>query len=71
VDGRQNILFSWKTSARGPWRVVVVDNRGTIIKEDEVLSAEFVLKGPIAPGLYYWKVIQNDELAHVGKFRVE
>jgi hypothetical protein len=48
-----------------------VDNRGTIIKEDEVLSAEFVLKGPIAPGLYYWKVIQNDELAHVGKFRVE
>jgi hypothetical protein len=71
VIGRQNILFSWKTTASGPWKVMVVNNRGTIIKEEEVLSAEFVLKGPIAPGLYYWKVIQNDELAHVGKFLVE
>lgn len=71
VAGRQDIHFSWKTTASGPWKVVVLNNRGTTIKEAEVLSTEFVLKGPIAPGLYYWKVIQNDELAHVGKFRVE
>jgi hypothetical protein len=65
------ITFSWKTAGTGPWKIIVLDNRGGIVKEAEVRSAAFVLEGPFRPGLYYWKVIQNDELAHVGKFRVE
>jgi len=71
VSNRRAITFSWKTAGIGPWKVVVLDNRGRIVKEAEVRSVPSVLNGPFKPGLYYWKLIQNDELAHVGKFRVE
>ncbi len=71
LSDRQAVKFSWKTAGSGPWKIVVLNNRGDIVKEAEIRSASFVLEGPFKPGLYYWKVIQNDELAHVGKFRVE
>jgi hypothetical protein len=71
LSDRRAITFSWKTAGSGPWKIVVLDNRGGIVEEAEVRSVPFVLNGPFRPGLYYWKVIQNDELAHVGKFRAE
>jgi hypothetical protein len=70
-SGRHAVTFAWRTSGDGPWKLVVVNNRGSVVKEATVRSTPFVLEGPFRPGLYYWKVIQNDELAHVGKFRVE
>ncbi len=65
------VTFDWNTSERGPWNLVVLDNRGNTVRQTEVQSTPFVLEGPFRPGLYYWKVIRDDELAYVGKFRVE
>ncbi len=69
--GRTRITFAWRTTGAGPWKLVLVDNRGGIVREAEVQSTPFVVDGAFRPGLYYWKVIRNDELEHVGKFRVE
>jgi hypothetical protein len=71
LSSRERVSFGWKTAERGPWKLIVLDNGGKTVKECEVPSVPFVLEGPFKPGLYYWKVIRNDELAHVGKFRVE
>jgi hypothetical protein len=68
---REAVTFAWVTSEQGPWSIVLLNNRGNVLRKAEVRSIPFVLKGPFKPGLYYWKVIRNDELSHVGKFRVE
>ena len=71
VTDPRAITFDWKSAGGGPWKIFVIDNRGGVVREAEVRSTPFVLNGPFKPGLYYWKVLQDDELAHVGKFRVE
>jgi hypothetical protein len=54
-SGGRAITFDWKTSGDGPWRLVLVNNRGSVVKEAEVRSTPFVVEGPFRPGLYYWK----------------
>ena len=71
LSDRRAITFVWKSAESGPWKIVILDNRGGIVREADVRAVPFALNGPFKPGLYYWKVIQNDELAHVGRFRVE
>ncbi len=71
LTNRDGVTFDWNTSERGPWRLVVLDNRGNTVRQTNVQSTPFVLEGPFRPGLYYWKVIRDDELAHVGKFSIE
>lgn len=71
LTDRRAVVFSWQTTGNGPWTVVLLDNRGRVVKERETRSTPLVLEGPFRPGLYYWKVIRDDELAHVGKFRVD
>jgi hypothetical protein len=61
----------WKTAIPGPWRIVLVDNRGKSVKDRKADGNELSLPDPLSPGLYYWKVLRNDELMYVGRFRVE
>lgn len=65
------ITLRWKASSPGPWTIVLVDNRGKSLNETKADGDEVVLSGPFRPGLYYWKVLRNEELMYVGKFRVE
>lgn len=65
------VTFAWETTEQGPWTIALLNNRGNVIRKAAVGSTPFVLRGPFKPGLYYWKVIRNDELSYVGKFRVE
>jgi hypothetical protein len=65
------ITLRWKTSSPGPWTIVLVDNRGKTLNESKADREEISLPGRFRPGLYYWKVLRNEELIYVGKFRVE
>jgi hypothetical protein len=71
VAGGHTLSFRWSQAGGGPWTLVVMNNRGDVLKSVELRRPEFLWKGPVKPALYYWKVIGDDELLHVGKVRVE
>ena len=67
------VLFSWEScNELPPVCVVIVNNRGSIVKEEQVQCASgFVLKtDEYKPGLYYWKIIVEGDLLFTGKLTI-
>jgi len=64
------VTFKWSTDDSVRIAITVVDNVNREIWRAE--SAESELPAPIRlkPGLYYWFARIDDEIAHVGKFRI-
>jgi hypothetical protein len=67
---RGNIVFRWKSAGKATFRVRVLTN-----KEEEVFRAttdrnNALCDKRLAPGLYYWTLMENGELVHVGEFTI-
>ena len=65
-----DIAFRWNSAGKATFKVRVLTN-----KEEEVFQAttdrNMVLCAKrLDPGLYYWTLLENGELVHVGKFMV-
>jgi hypothetical protein len=65
-----DIVFRWRSSSKGLFRVRLLTN-----KEEEVFQATtdrntVLCDKRLEPGLYYWTLLEDGELVHVGKFMV-
>lgn len=63
-------MFRWTTSAQPPFDLTILNNRGFSIKSFRLRSNAFNMKDSLHPGLYYWRLVAEGNLLHVGKFTV-
>jgi hypothetical protein len=63
------VVFRWIDDEGGPWKVMILDNTGRTLREEEVKDPEYTLSSP-RPGLYYWTVAREDKIRHVGRVAV-
>ena len=70
VKAGSRVLFRWIEQSSWPEvAIVIMNNHGTPVLETPALRGgtfEVHTKG-FPPGLYYWKILQNDELVLMGK----
>jgi hypothetical protein len=64
------MVFRWRSSSKGPFTVTIRTN-----KEEEVFRITTdrqmaLCDKRLDPGLYYWTLLEDGELVHVGKFVV-
>jgi hypothetical protein len=67
------VRFRWNTQENAPVEVMFFDNRGNkILSSGKTHDREYLLvTGVLKQGLYYWKLLKNDQLVTVGKIRIE
>jgi hypothetical protein len=68
---RAGSFFKWATSAHPPFELTILDNRGFSVRSFTVQSSEFRMEDSLQAGLYYWKLVAESNLLHVGKFTVQ
>lgn len=68
-----NIVFSWTPPVQGSLTLKIINNKNAVVYEYPlgVNGCEFVFKQNLSPGLYYWKLENQDDLLHIGKFFVK
>ncbi len=68
---RPGIRFEWTSTARPPFQLLILNNRDSTLRSVQLQENAYVMKDPLPRGLYYWKLIGEGELLHVGKFKVK
>jgi hypothetical protein len=66
-----NIVFAWESFPSKPIQLKILNNQNDILFEYSIQTNKFVLKETLSPGLYYWKLENQTDLLHVGKFFIE
>ena len=67
---RGDIVFRWETTASGPFKLKVVNNREFEQASVSLNAQRYVFRKKLASGLYYWKLEAGGDLLCVGKFVV-
>jgi hypothetical protein len=62
------IRFSWKKPLLSPHTLKIVNNKNQVLYTYPVQGSWFDFNETLAPGLYYWKLENQNELLYVGKF---
>jgi len=70
ADVGDNIVFDWSAQPSGPFTVTVLNNKAETVVRMPVRTVPFDLRKHFAPGVYYWKVQNAEEILFVGKFVV-
>jgi hypothetical protein len=65
------IRFSWKPALTKSHTLKIADNGNYVLYTYDITGRTFIFKEKLPPGLYYWKVESEQELLHVGKFKVK
>ena len=67
------IIFNWTTNEPAKIELKIIDNTGKLVQESGFLNQNnySLSPGTLKKGLYYFKVLQKDELIFFGKFAVE
>jgi hypothetical protein len=68
---RPGIRFEWTTVAKPPFDLLIVNNLDRTVRSLQLQENTYVMKDALPSGLYYWKLIGEGELLHVGKFKVK
>lgn len=68
---RPGVRFEWTATAKPPFELLILDNRERTVRSVQLQETSYVMKDPLPSGLYYWKLIGEGELLHVGKFKVK
>ncbi len=63
-------IFRWTTSAQPPFDLTILDNTGSVLTTHKLRASMFIINDSLQAGLYYWKLVAQDNLLHVGKFVV-
>lgn len=63
------ILFRWENPGNEPLKLKILNNKGDKLFSFAVDDNQFLFRGELPPGLYYWKVESEDEF-RIGKFFV-
>jgi hypothetical protein len=67
---KPGVRFEWTTVAKPPFDLLIVNNLDRTVRSLQLQENAYVMKDPLPSGLYYWKLIGEGELLHVGKFKV-
>jgi hypothetical protein len=67
---KPGIRFEWSAAAKPPFEILILDNRERTVRSVQLWETAYVMRDPLPRGLYYWKLIGEGELLHVGKFKV-
>ena len=62
------IPFTWKKKLVSPHTLKIVNNKNDVLYTYPVQGISFTFRETLAPGLYYWKLENQNELLYVGKF---
>jgi hypothetical protein len=65
------ILFSWKKDLSKPHTIKIVNNRNDVLYTYKISGKAFQFNESLPNGLYYWKLEDENELLHVGKFFIK
>lgn len=65
----QQVAFSWSPSEPGSDALLLYNNKGTLLLTFQNLSGSHLLPAKtLNAGLYYWKLLRENEVVHLGKF---
>ncbi|MEI6899930.1 MAG: hypothetical protein WCL00_08630 [Bacteroidota bacterium] len=68
----EKILFKWKMNDPYPIKIILNDHNGARISITKQIEDNTYLLGPIStPGLYYYKIMDNDDMIYIGRFRIK
>jgi len=67
---RPGSVFRWTTPAQPPFELTILDNNDSLVKSFRLRSTTCIMKDSLQAGLYYWKLVAEGNLLHVGKFTV-
>jgi hypothetical protein len=66
----QPVIFDWKAEVNAPLLLSVLTNKDSLVHRSRIAKLPYVLRSSLAPGLYYWKLENGEEVVFVGKFFV-
>jgi hypothetical protein len=68
----QSITFNFKGAEMTPISIKIYNNKGKkVFEKNNISSYSYTLSEKLSPGLYYWKLIMDNDLVYVGKFLVK
>jgi hypothetical protein len=62
------IRFDWHSKKDRALALIVYDNRGKVVYSVSHTKPPVEIQGALKPGLYYWKLMNEDEALNFGKF---
>jgi hypothetical protein len=65
------IQFSWKNEFLTPHTLKIVNNMNDLLFQYTIKGNSFEFREKLHPGLYYWKIENQNELLYVGKFFIK
>jgi hypothetical protein len=67
------IRFVWEYASDKTLKFMIVDNTGYVVFESESVTGNTIMVNgsQLNKGLFYFKVIRNDDLIYFGKFFVK
>lgn len=64
------IQFSWTVNSNRKIHLKILNNRNEVLYSYSPAGEQFFLADSLQPGLYYWKLEDQTDLLHVGKFLI-
>ncbi|MBN1560358.1 hypothetical protein JW998_08915 [candidate division KSB1 bacterium] len=71
---KKNLLFRWQREDNSELFIIILNNREEELFTFSTTGNDYLFKNAakkLPPGLYYWKLEDENELKHVGKFYVD
>jgi predicted secreted protein len=65
------ITFSWDLKNSEFLYITILNNREEIVSRQEISVPRYETSKISTPGLYYWKLENEEELLYVGKFYID
>lgn len=66
----EQITFQWNIQNDKKCELIIFSNEKLVIVKHSVTNKLFNYKANLSEGLYYWELIENDEIIYVGKFNI-
>jgi hypothetical protein len=67
---RKEVAFAWKAGDKGPFEVIIIDHSGGEIVSYQTKESSLCCSLSLPPGLYYWKLLSQDDWIYTGKFKI-
>jgi hypothetical protein len=73
---KNEILFQWEIKKndlpyKGLFELKIYDNKENTLHRFFIRNNQFQLNEALSPGLYYWSLMTEDEMVHLGRFYVQ
>ena len=63
-----DILFQWEEIEYQPVYLKIINNKGEQLFTYTVDDDQYRFKEKLSPGLYYWKIENDDDVLRIGRF---